>query len=96
MESYLFSFVLVREGYGSQKARKPTPIWSVKSANLERRDGMLAWRCWILGLDGSSSRIEQMDVRVLSMWMFASSLSDIHFQDELSWFVRHLLGDFPF
>ena len=37
-----------------------------------------------LGLAGSSSRIEQMDVRVLYMWMFASSLSDIHFQDELS------------
>ena len=65
-------------GVWESKARKPTLILSVRSAILERREGMLAWRCWILRLAGSSSSIEHMEIRLLSMWMCAFSLSAIH------------------
>ena len=60
------------------KAKYPTPILLVRSTILVHRGGMLAWRCWILGLPGSLSRVETMEVRMLSMCNFASSLSDIH------------------
>ena len=52
-----------------------------------------------IGLAGSSSSIEHMEIRLLSMWMFAFSLSAIHlntYKDDLSWIVRHLLGESPF
>ena len=77
-EELHFSFCAGEGGVCESKARKPTPILSVRSAVLEQREVMLAWRCWILGLPGLSSRIDHMDVKMLSMWIFASSLSYIH------------------
>ena len=54
--------------------------FSVRSSIIDQRGGVLAWRCWILGLPGSSSRVVQMEVRFFFMYRFASSLSAIHLQ----------------
>ena len=62
-----FFFGAVEGGLWESKARQLITILSVRSEIVERREGMSSWRCWILGLPGSSYRIEQMDVRVLSM-----------------------------
>ena len=45
---------------------------------MVRRGGKLDWRCWILVLPGSPSRVVQMEVSMLSMYIFASYLSSIH------------------
>ena len=60
------------------KAKQPTPIFSVRSPKLFRGSVMLDCRCWILGFPGSLSSVVQMDIRMLSMYSFAYSLSDIH------------------
>ena len=49
------------------KENYPTTILLVRSAILVQRGDTLDWRCWILGLPGSSSRVLQMEVRMLSM-----------------------------
>ena len=65
-------------GVWESKARYITPILSARSEILERREGMWDWRCWILGMPGSLYRVEEIDIKMLSMWRFASYLSDIH------------------
>ena len=60
------------------KAKYPKSILSVKSAILVQRGGMFSWRCWILGLPGSLSRVYTIYVRMFSMCIFASYLSDTH------------------
>ena len=40
-----FLFCAGEGGVWELKARKPTPIFSVRSAILEQREEMMAWRC---------------------------------------------------
>ena len=47
------------------------------------KGGMMAWRCCILRLPKSSLRVVQMVVRMLSMYIFYSSLSDIHLRNSM-------------
>ena len=54
-------------GVRGSKLRKTTPILSVRSKILEQREVMLDWRCWMLRLPGSSSRIDHIEVRILYM-----------------------------
>ena len=61
-----FSFCDGEGEVWESKAMKPTPIFSVRYAILEQREGMFSWICWILGLPGLSSRIVKMEVRIFS------------------------------
>ena len=62
-----FSFCDGEGEVWESKAMKPTPIFSVRYAILEQREGMLAWRCWILGMPRLLSIMDQMEVRMFSM-----------------------------
>ena len=66
-EDFIFLFCAGEGEEWESKAKCPTSILSVISAILHQREGILACRCWILGLPGSSSRMVQMEVRMLSM-----------------------------
>ena len=66
----LFFFCAGEGGVWELKAKYHIPILSASSAIIERREGMLAWRCWILGLPGLSSRIVQMEVRIFPCEFF--------------------------
>ena len=92
----LFFFCAGEGGVWELKGKYHIPILSASSAILERREGMLSWRCWILGLPGLLSIIVQMEVRIFHMkvHLFPFSYPLAHFQDDLSWFGDHLLNKF--